>query len=242
MLYEINSWKNGKILFSSESDSLLSCIQAAIKSRANLSGADLSWANLSGADLSWANLSGADLSWANLSGANLSWANLSWADLSWADLSGANLSWADLSRADLSGADLSGANLSGANLSWAKGINKFICTSLMILLDQPGKIRAYKLINSNFEGPFTGGIKYEIEKYYEVLNADTDDTADCGAGINLATLDWCLKNYQKGYHIFLAEFEAKDIACIPIASDGKFRVHRCNIVGEKNLKEIGIEG
>ena len=82
-------------------------VRAAIKSRANLSWADLSGANLSRADMSWANLSRADLSWADLSGANLSWA-----DLSRADLSGANLS-----RADLSGANLSGANLSRAKIN-----------------------------------------------------------------------------------------------------------------------------
>jgi hypothetical protein len=92
--------------------------------RANLSWADLSRANLSGMDLSGANLSEADLSEANLSRANLSWADLSRADLSWADLSRANLpeadlSGANLSRANLSGADLSEADLSRANLSRA---------------------------------------------------------------------------------------------------------------------------
>ncbi|MBO7214416.1 MAG: pentapeptide repeat-containing protein, partial [Clostridia bacterium] len=86
-------------------------------SRADLSGANLSWADLSGADLSGANLSGA-----NLSGANLSRADLSWANLSRADLSGANLSRANLSRADLSRANLSRADLSGANLSWANNV------------------------------------------------------------------------------------------------------------------------
>ena len=96
-------------------------VRAAVKSRANLSGADLSRANLSradlyGADLSGANLYGADLSEANLSRANLSEANLSRADLYGADLSGANLYGADLSEANLSRADLYGANLSGANL------------------------------------------------------------------------------------------------------------------------------
>ena len=67
-------------------------VKAALKGRANLSGADLSGANLSGADLSEANLSRANLSGANLSGADLSEANLYGADLSGADLSGANLS------------------------------------------------------------------------------------------------------------------------------------------------------
>jgi len=53
----------------------------------------------------------ANLSRADLSGADLSWANLRGADLSGAGLSVANLRGADLSGADLSGAYLSGANL-----------------------------------------------------------------------------------------------------------------------------------
>ena len=71
-------------------------------------------------------------------------------------------------------------------------------------------------------------------------NANTNDNEQCAKGINLATLDWCMKNWQKGYRILIAEFTAKDIASIPIATDGKFRVHRCKIVGEKDLVEIGL--
>ena len=29
-------------------------------------------------------------------------------------------------------------------------------------------------------------------------------------------------------------------AAIPIATNGKFRLHRCTVVGEKDLKEIGL--
>ena len=71
MKLEIKSRWDGKILFESETDSFRLCIEAAIKARANLYGADLSRADLSGADLSGADLSGADLSRANLYGANL---------------------------------------------------------------------------------------------------------------------------------------------------------------------------
>ena len=63
-------------------------VRAAVKSRANLSGADLSGANLSGADLSGANLYGANHSGANLYGADLSRANLYGANLYGADLYG----------------------------------------------------------------------------------------------------------------------------------------------------------
>jgi hypothetical protein len=109
-----------------------------------------------------------------------------------------------------------------------------------MLLDQPGKIRAYKLVNENFEGPFNGGIKYIGKKKIKVDDANTSDTEQCAAGINLATLDWCMAGWRPGYHILVAEFEAKDIAAIPIATDGKFRVRQCVIVGEKDLKEIGL--
>ena len=137
-----------------------------------------------------------------------------------------------------SGADLGGADLGGANLSRAKGINKYISTPLQLLRDQPGKIRAYKLVSADGVGPFNGGITFEVGKSYSVDDADTDETVQCGKGVNLATLDWCLREWKEGYRILVAEFIAKDVAAIPIGSDGKFRVHKCKIIGEKDLKEL----
>ena len=179
MKFEIKSWLTGGVLFACETESLKLAVGLALKSRANLSGADLYSANLSGADLS------------------------------------------------------------GADLSGAKGVNKNLCTPLQILLDQPGKIRAYKLVKENGEGPFNGGIIYKIEKTYSVKNADVTEE-QCAAGINVATLDWCMKEWKAGYRILLAEFVAKDIASIPLGTDGKFRLHKCKIVGEKDLVEIGL--
>jgi hypothetical protein len=49
-----------------------------------------------------------------------------------------------------------------------------------------------------------------------------------------------MREWSAGYRILIAEFEAADIAAIPIGSDGKFRVFRCTIVGEKDLVEIGL--
>ena len=214
-------------------------------SSANLGSADLRSADLGSADLSSADLSSADLRYADLRSADLSsadlcYANLRYANLSSADLSSANLGSADLRSADLSSANLRSADLSSADLRSAKGINKYRSTPLLMLLDQPGKIRAYKLVNENFEGPFNGGIKYIGKKKIKVDDANTSDTEQCAAGINLATLDWCMAGWRPGYHILVAEFEAKDIAAIPIATDGKFRVRQCVIVGEKDLKEIGL--
>ena len=124
----------GVIYRSDVADSLGDAVREYLKSlpkdtRADLSGADLSYADLSGAnlyraDLYYANLRGADLSGANLSGADLSGANLSRAylsraDLYYANLSGAYLSGANLYYADLYRATLHYANLSGAKISWS---------------------------------------------------------------------------------------------------------------------------
>jgi len=214
MKFEIKSWINGGVLFSCETESLKLAVELAVKSHANLS-------------------------YANLHNANLSYANLSYANLSYANLHNANLSYADLRDADLYNADLSYANLSYADLCAAKNVNKNRCTPLLVLCDQPGKIRAYKLVTEKGVGPFCGGIFYEKGKTYTVADADCSE-AQCAKGISLATLDWCMNEWQPGYRILIAEFTAKDIASIPIATDGKFRVKKCKIVGEKNLKEIGL--
>jgi len=156
-----------------------------------------------------------------------------------ASLSSASLSSANLSSANLSRANLSSANLSSANLSRAEGINKHWTTVLYGMLDQVGKIRAYKLVNEKMEGPFNGGIVYEEGKTVKE-KADTNENDHCSYGISLATLPWCMSEWQQGFRILVAEFNRKDIAAIPIGSDGKFRVHRCRIVGEKDLKELGL--
>ena len=137
-------------------------------------------------------------------------------------------------------ADLSYADLSSADLRSAKGLNKYKVNPYYILQDQPGNIRAYKLVNSRNEGPFNGGIRYDIGQTYEIPDANTDEQAECAAGINVATLEWCLKNYEAGYKILLIEFTAKDIAAIPISSDGKFRLYRCKVIQELDLTKYGI--
>ena len=67
------------------------CVEAAVKSGANLDGANLDGANLDGANLGGANLGGAYLRGANLRGANLCGADLRGANLCGANLRDANL-------------------------------------------------------------------------------------------------------------------------------------------------------
>jgi hypothetical protein len=171
--------------------------------------------------------------------------NLQNAEFQGANFRGADLQGAKLQGAEFQNTELRDAKLQGADLQDAEGINKNRCTPLTILLDQPGKIRAYKLVNRNQEEPYQGDIIYEIGKYeigksYGTNDVNTNDTKNYGAGINVATLDWCMKEWQEGYRILIVEFEAADIVAIPIATDGKFRLHRCKVVGEKDLKEIEL--
>jgi hypothetical protein len=95
-------------------------------------------------------------------------------------------------------------------------------------------------VGANDEGIYNGGLRYPVGAELEVNDADTRITEHCGTGINLATLDWCMREWRDGYKIRVCEFTAKDIAAIPTATDGKFRVHRCRVVGEKDLTEIGV--
>ena len=88
-------------------------------SRAELSGADLSFAWLFGTDLSEANLSKTNLVETDLHGSDLRRANLSEAFLGRTNLSGTNLSGANLRKARLHRANLSGTYLREADLSEA---------------------------------------------------------------------------------------------------------------------------
>jgi pentapeptide repeat protein len=217
---QIKSRWDDKVLYTAENATdVRQALTEAVERGANLGGAYLGGAYLGGAYLRGANLGGAYLGGANLGGANLGGANLR----------GANLG----------GAYLGGANLRGAYLRGAKGVNVHAVNDLLLLLDQPGKVRAYKLTDADGNGPMNGGIKYELGESYEVADANTDADQQCAAGINLATLPWCIKEWREGYRIFVAEFKASDIAAIP-NGDGKFRVFRCKIVAEKKLEDIGL--
>jgi hypothetical protein len=217
---EIKSRWDGSVLYVAKGAAdVREALEAAVSSDANLGGANLRDANLRDA-----NLRGAYLGGANLGGANLR---------------DAYLRDANLGGAYLRGAYLGDANLRGAYLRDAKGLNSYAVNDLLILADQVGKIRAYKLVSREGIGPFNGGITYEVGQTYSVKDADCDSDTQCGPGINLATLPWCIQNWSEGMRILLAEFSAKDIAAIP-NGDGKFRVHKAKIVKELDLAAYGI--
>ena len=174
---------------------------------------------------------------ADLSGADLSNADLSDADLRDADLRGAYLRDADLRNADLSGADLRGADLSNAYL---RGVDlKTNRNPLNILRYQTGTLRAFKYLNKDMRSPYQG-FKYEIGKEYKTDDYNENESEDCGKGISVATLEWCLKDTNKNLDIIYVEveFDAKDIVAIPYFTDGKFRVKKMKIVRKIPAEEL----
>ena len=169
-------------------------------------------------------------------------ANLSRADLIGANLSRANLSRAYLSDADLSGANLIGANLIGAYLSRAKGVLPAMSYSgLQILATQKNKLTAYKYLRSNFESPYKSGFFYELGIMKEEKDFDNDIFHLCGKGINLATLEWCIRDCGMDIdtNIFVEfEFEVCDIVALPFNSDGKFRVKKATPIRKLTKTEL----
>ena len=169
-------------------------------------------------------------------------AYLQGAYLQGADLQGAYLQGAYLQGADLQGADLQGAYLRGADLRGALGLAPERVQPLLLLLEQPGTIRAYKLVAADGRSPITTypKLRYAVGETVEVENADTDVGHECGAGVNVGTLDWCLAWWKPGFRVLIVEFTADQIAAIPTASDGKFRLRSCRVVGEKELDPVAL--
>ncbi len=226
--FQIRCRFSGAVRFEGEFGSLKLCVEAAVRARADLARANLAGANLARANLARANLAGANLAGANLAGAYLARAYLAGADLARANLADANLADADLAR----------ANLARANLADAKGLTIERTSPLALLRYQPGPIRLFKVLNTHSEGHINGGLAYPMGKRVAVTDASADPTEMCGPGIHVATLDWCLREWRSGYTIAVMEFTAADIACIPLGTDGKLRLHGCTRVEDIPVAEI----
>ena len=83
MKIQIKNCFDLSVIFECEADSMKLAVELAIKSGANLSGADLYGANLSRADLSGANLSGSYLYGANLYGEKIDKIPIQLSGLKW---------------------------------------------------------------------------------------------------------------------------------------------------------------
>lgn len=187
-----------------------------------------------------------------LCGANLSSAILYCVDLAFSDLTSINLENSKMRCVDLYGATLRAAKCEGMMLEETRIPARMLLaetvlrrykheqTPLIDLKDQIGPIRLYKLVNANGCAIFYPTIRYTIGETYTVNDVNSDESVECGSGINLGTLSWCVRNWKNNERILIAEFSRDDIACIPTGNDGRIRVRKCKIVGEKNLAELGL--
>jgi hypothetical protein len=144
--FEIKTRYGGVILFTAETDSFKLAVEAAVKSSADLGGADLRGAYLAGAYLGSADLRGADLGGAYLWGADLRGADLGSAYLGGADLCCADLRGADLGSAYLGGADLGRADLGDAKISLPNGSGSLLVGQRPIIRVGPVGSRADELL------------------------------------------------------------------------------------------------
>ena len=255
MKLKIRNWKTGREIANIACKTMREGIADTVRTHKDLSyaylpdldirGTSLTNVKLHAAYLTGMNAYNANLRWVDFSKSDLSRSQLARSDLRNADLRQANLRDCNLLRADLRGADLRGANLRRTcfrecNLEGARGFVAERCTPLMMLREQVGPLRAYKLVNECGEGSIHGGRVYEIGKQYEVNDASQDPFEHYGSGIHLATLDWCIEKWRPGQRILVAEFLPADISGIPAGGDGKFRVYRCRFLDELQLRKLGL--
>jgi hypothetical protein len=111
------------------------------------------------------------------------------------------------------------------------------------LAKHDGIVRAYKYTDENAKSPTQTDkpLHYVVGKTLKVSHVEDDPNVDCGAGINLATLEWVARyaKSNKQRRIFAIEFDTDDLAAIPTGKDGKFRVKECYVVEELDTDKLG---
>jgi hypothetical protein len=187
-MIEIRSIFTGEVIYKSDAATIKLAVEASVRTRANLRGADLI---------------GADLRYADLRYADLRYADLRYADLRYADLRDAGLRGADLRDAGLRGADLRGRSVcpsSGAFIAWKK------CSGgCVVKLQIPAwarrvsalcgrKCRAEFAIVLSIEnngktvksclGQYDPNMVYEVGKIMKPDEFDPDRRVECSHGIH----------------------------------------------------------
>jgi len=229
----------GNVLFEWESvgNTLKKTVEQAV-----LRNSDLRNSNLRGSDLSYSNLTGSNLRGSDLSYSNLTGSDLRNSDLSSSDLSYSNLTDSNLRGSDLRGSNLTDSNLRGSDLSYSIFDEPIYLSELynLKLLPPKTKLRMWKWLR--YGKTYYKNAKYEVGKTYTEKDYSTDEFAECGEGLNVSTLTWCLRE-SKGYgnvELLEVEFLVSDIVAIPYWTDGKFRVKKFKTL-RKISRDEGIK-
>ncbi len=96
-------------------------------------------------------------------------------------------------------------------------------------------IHAYKYTDMEYAPPYKWhmtSVKYLPGYVYTEDDYDTDTYLSCGAGLNIATKQWCESDGWKGCKLLLVALKVEDIVCVPTRTDGKFRCKRFEVLKE----------
>lgn len=123
---------------------------------------------------------------------------------------------------------------------WNKKFHAYKSTTLACYGSVKGVNRSYK-----------PRLKCKPGAILYVPQANTRPNNPCAAGVNVATRRWCFKfeGRDRFYNggavwllrdriLWLVEFTARDVACVPDESDGKFRLFRCKVLQEVEVKPL----
>lgn len=90
---------------------------------------------------------------------------------------------------------------------------------------------------------FKGHITYTLGSKSVADGLSTDPREDCGKGIHMAHLGWCLDYGRNFKDLAILEVEAKISEIIlPIGRPGKVRAKEVKVVREVPLSECGVYG
>ena len=110
-----------------------------------------------------------------------------------------------------------------------------------------GEITLYKAVHKNNEkyfSDFDNGFEYRIGEIAVPDNGFDDDVHEnCGAGINMAPLHWCLDYGREWDDLAILEMTAlREDVVVPMNTAGKVRARKAKVVREVPLSECGIYG
>ena len=114
-------------------------------------------------------------------------------------------------------------------------------------IESDGKTaKLYKAVHK-IDGVYRSDWMYECTyapgKVTEAYGLDKNPEEDCGQGIHMAHLDWCLLYGSDWSDLAIIEVEAEiDGIIVPMNGNGKVRAAQCKMIREVPLEECGIYG